>query len=410
MSYIFIDSKDEVEMVGLVEDGRLAEFYVEERSNQKTLGNIYRGRVDKVVKGMDAAFIDIGEEKDAYLHLKQALPKKLMYQNKAYNINEILKEGQDIIVQITKEASGTKGSKVSTHIELKGRYIVLTPYSKQVNISKKIHKKQEVNRLLEISKDIVKEDIGLIFRTASIDRENEKIAEEYNILFDIYKKLERERSFLPCPKLLYSEGDIGYQIIRDLYSEDIDEIKVNSEAYYNDLILMEENYPFKFSDKLILDKEFSISLDQDLSRDIKNSLNKKVNLKSGAYLVVDQLEALTVIDVNTGKFTGQSSLKDTVMKTNVEAAKEIAKQIRLRDIGGIIIVDFIDMTSKDDEDKLLSMFKSYLKRDRNKTNIVDITKLGLVELTRSKKRKSVISEYYSICPKCEGFGKIFIDF
>ena len=409
MNYIFIDSKDEIVKVGLVEDEELVEFYLEEKENKKTYGNIYRGRVERVVRGMDAAFVDIGQDKNAYLHLKQALPKDLMYKNKDYSIDEILKEGQDLIVQITKEAVASKGAKVTRHIEIKGRYIVLTPFSNKVNISKKIYEKDTIKRLKELSKDLIKDGIGLVYRTASKNVEIEKIIEEYNILFHIYKKMERERNFLPSPKLIYNEPDMAYQVIRDLYNQDIDLIKINNDSDYKDLIVMEENYPFKFSNKLELDKEFSLSLDQKLSKDIKDSLSRKVNLKSGAYLIIDQLEALTVIDVNTGKFTGSTSLKDTVAKTNIEAAKEIARQIRLRDIGGIIVVDFIDTRSKKDEDKLLGIFKSYLKRDRNKANIIDITKLGLVELTRSKKRKSIISNYYSTCSKCKGSGKIFID-
>lgn len=409
MNYIFIDSKDKVDMVGVVENDNLVEFYIEEKENKKTLGNIYRARVDTILKGMEAAFVDIGEEKNAYLYVKQALNKEQMYQKKDYNINQVLKEGQDIIVQVVKEASGTKGAKVTTHIELKGRYIVLTPYSKNISISKKIYKKEDTNRLKKISEEIIQDNVGFIFRTASKNTNKNKIKEEYNILLNIYNKIEREKNFLPCPKLIYSEPDIAYQIVRESYNENTQKIKVNNEKYYKKLMLMEENYPFKFSHKLELDKDFSVSLDRKLSRDINNAFNRKVELENGAYLIIDQLEALTVIDVNTGKFTGKSSLKDTILKTNIYAAEEIARQIRLRDIGGIIVVDFIDMRSKKDEEDLLLFFKRQLQKDRNKANIIDITKLGLVEMTRRKSRKSLTTKYYSICPKCNGIGKIFVD-
>ncbi len=408
MNYIFIDSKDKREMVGLVENDRLVEFYIEEKRNKKIFGNIYRARVDKVVSGIDAAFIDIGRERNAYLHVNQVRSGDMNSRAVKDKIGDLLKEGQEIIVQVTKEEVGEKGAKLTNHIELKGRYIVLTPYSKTISISKKIDKKER-DRLLSYSKEFVKDDIGFIIRTAAKGIEIEKIRDEYNILFERYKKIERERNFLPCPKLIYSEGDIGYQIIRDLFNEDIEKIKVNRESYYEDLLIMEESHPFKFSHKLVLDKDFSISLDQKLSREIRNSLIRKVELKSGAYLIVDQLEALSVIDVNSGKFTKTNSLRDTVIKTNIEAALEIARQIRLRDIGGIILVDFIDMKNKEDEDRLLAILKKELARDRNKTRLVDITGLGLVELVRRKRRKSSISKYYSICPKCEGLGKIFID-
>lgn len=410
MDYIFIDSKDQIEKVGLVVEDKLVEFYMDEGTDRKTLGNIYRGRVEKVIKGMDAAFVDIGEEKNSFLHLKQALPREKMHRNRKYKIDEILKEGQEVIVQIRKEASGNKGARVSTHIEIKGRYIVLTPYSKQINISKKIYKRSEIDRLKEIAKDIIVDDIGLILRTSAEDVEGKNIRDEYNILLEVYKKIEREKNFLPCPKLIYSEPDLGYQVIRDLYSEDIEKILVNDKNYYNYLITMEENYPFKFSHRLELDENFSIDRDQDLYDDIKRSLRRRVDLKSGAYLIIDQLEAFTIIDVNTGSFTGNHTLKDTVVKTNIEAAGEIARQIRLRDIGGIILIDFIDMRSKRDEVKLIAMFRSHIKRDKNKTDFIGLTKLGIAEVTRTKRRKSNISRYYSICSNCKGTGKIFIDF
>lgn len=230
------------------------------------------------------------------------------------------------------------------------------------------------------------------------------------MLLEIYRKIQREKNFLPCPKLIYSEPDLGYQVIRDLYNDSIERILVNDKSYYNYLLTMDETYPFKFASKLVLDEDFSIDRDQKLYKDIRTSLERRVDLKSGSYLIIDQLEAFTVIDVNTGSFTGARSLKDTVMQTNIEAAREIARQIRLRDIGGIILIDFIDMRSKRDETKLISMFKSYIKEDRNKTNFIDISKLGIAEITRSKRRKSNISRYYSICPECKGTGKIFIDF
>lgn len=409
MNYIFIDCKEKANLVGIVEDNSLVELYLEEKVVKKTLGNIYRARVDTVVKGMDAAFIDIGQDKNAYLHLNQSLAKDFAKQGEKTTIDKVLKEGQTIIVEITKEASGTKGAKVTTNIELKGRYLVLTPYSKQVYISKKIYKKTDLDRLKNLADEMIKEEIGLVFRTASMNVEKDKIREEYNILLEMYKQIERERNFLPCPKLIYSEPDIGYQIIRDLYNDDIDEIKTNCPDYHRELIIMEENSPFKFSDKLKLERDFSTDLDQRLNREIKNAFKRKIDLESGAYLIIDQLEALTVIDVNTGKFIGKSYREDTLVKTNLEAAEEIARQIRLRDIGGIIVIDFIDMKNKKDQDRLLEQLNKYLEKDRNKAKLVGITKLGLVELTRRKKRKSIKSNYYSICPQCQGVGKIFID-
>lgn len=409
MNYIFIDSKDTIDIIGVVEDDVLVELYMEEKVTKKTLDNIYRGRVETVVTGIDSAFIDIGQEKNAYLHVKQSLPKEYMYSTKDYKIDQVLSEGQDIIVQITKESENVKGAKVSTHIEIKGRYIILTPFSNKVNISKRIYGQDKLKSLKTLGLDIMENDIGLIFRTAARDVDKEIIKEEYVILSNIYDKIERERNFLPSPKLIYKEPDTGYQIIRDAYNEKTDKIIVNSKPYYDDLKLMEDNYPFKFSYKLDLDNNFSTSLNVELSKQIKEALNRKIFLKSGAYLVIDELEAFTAIDVNTGKFKGGSSLRNTALKTNLEASKEIARQIRLRDIGGIIIVDFIDMNTEADKRKLLNTFKEHLQNDRNNANIIDITKLGLVEITRRKTRTSIRSKYSSICPRCDGNGKIFID-
>lgn len=405
MSYIFIDSLDGVNRVGIVEDKRLIEFHLEEQ-DRKIVGNIYRGRVSNVLQGMEAAFVDIGEPKNAYLYVKEALPRELLYNGKRYKISEVIKSGQEVIVQVVKEPSGNKGAKVTTHIEIPGRYLVFTPFSNKINISRKIKDSVEIEKLKNIGKSIMKNDMGVIFRTASEGTEESLLKEEYDILYNIYAKIEKERNFLPCPKLIYKEPSLGYQIIRDSYNDTTEKIIVNSKEVYNNLILTEELYPFKFSDKIELNTNFSIAYDTGIQLDLKMALQRMVPLKSGGYIVIDETEALTAIDVNTGKFVGTSSLGETVVKTNIEAAEEIARQIRLRDIGGIIIVDFIDMKNKDDISTVLSIFKKHLKKDKIKTNIIDITKLGLVELTRKKIRRSLSSDFYKKCPTCEGRGNI----
>lgn len=405
MSYIFIDSLDGVNRVGIVEEKRLIEFHLEEQE-KKIVGNIYRGRVSNVLQGMEAAFVDIGESKNAYLYVKEALPRELLYNGKRYKISEVIKSGQEIIVQVVKEPSGNKGAKVTTHIEIPGRYLVFTPFSNKINISRKITDSVEIEKLKSIGKSIMKNDMGVIFRTASEGTEESLLKEEYDILYNIYAKIEKERNFLPCPKLIYKEPSLGYQIIRDSYNDTTEKIIVNNKEVYNNLILTEELYPFKFSDKIELNTKFSIAYDTGIQLDLKIALQRMVPLKSGGYIVIDETEALTAIDVNTGKFVGTSSLGETVVKTNIEAAEEIARQIRLRDIGGIIIIDFIDMRTKDDISTVLSILKKHLKKDKIKTNIIDITKLGLVELTRKKIRRSLSSDFYKKCPTCEGRGNI----
>lgn len=406
MMYIFIDSSKDLNRVGIVEDGRLVEFHLEKKGQKKHVGNIYRGRVVNVLQGMEAAFVNIGESKNAYLNVKDALPRELMYTNQKCNISDIVKSGEEIIVQVVKEPYGNKGAKVTTHIEIPGRFIVFTPFSNKINISKKITDIERINYLKEVGERIIRDDMGLIFRTASEYVDESILKEEYDILHDIYKKIQKEKNFLPCPKLIYKEPTLAYQIIRDNYNENTEKIIVNSKDVYNELIQMEEYFPFKFSDKLKLNPDFSIDYDTVIQKDIRIALEKKVPLKSGGYLVIDETEALTVIDVNTGKYTGISSLEDTILKTNLEAAEEIARQIRLRDIGGIIIIDFIDMRDDSHEDLVLNTLREYIKKDKIKVNIIDITKLGLVELTRKKIRRSLSSDFYKTCPTCNGRGNI----
>ncbi|NMB26882.1 MAG: Rne/Rng family ribonuclease [Tissierellia bacterium] len=406
MNYIFIDSKDDIEKVGIVEEGQLVEIYTNEEDNRKQAGNIYRGKVVNVLQGMEAAFVDIGKGKNAYLYVKDAMPKDLMYRNIEIKIDDIIKCGEDVIVQVLKESSGNKGPKVTTHITLPGRFLVLNPFSNKINISRKINDIEEIERLKEIGIEMQREDMGLIFRTKASGVEKELLLDEYNMLVNIYKKIEREKNFLPCPKLIYKEMDLAHQIVRDAFSDKIHKIIINDKDKYNSLLGFQDIISPNLNEKLFYDTDFDISFQENIQKGIQTALERKVALKSGGYIVIDETEALTAIDVNTGKFIGSKSLEDTVVKTNLEAAEEISKQIRLRDIGGIIIIDFIDMKAKDDIKLVLDKLEKGLSLDRNKANIIDITKLGLVELTRKKVRNSLGTNFIKKCPYCNGKGKI----
>ncbi len=406
VNYIFIDSKDDIEKVGIVEEGQLVEIYTNEEDNRKQAGNIYRGKVVNVLQGMEAAFVDIGKGKNAYLYVKDAMPKDLMYRNIEIKIDDIIKCGEDVIVQVLKESSGNKGPKVTTHITLPGRFLVLNPFSNKINISRKINDIEEIERLKEIGIEMQREDMGLIFRTKASGVEKELLLDEYNMLVNIYKKIEREKNFLPCPKLIYKEMDLAHQIVRDAFSDKIHKIIINDKDKYNSLLGFQDIISPNLNEKLFYDTDFDISFQENIQKGIQTALERKVALKSGGYIVIDETEALTAIDVNTGKFIGSKSLEDTVVKTNLEAAEEISKQIRLRDIGGIIIIDFIDMKAKDDIKLVLDKLEKGLSLDRNKANIIDITKLGLVELTRKKVRNSLGTNFIKKCPYCKGKGKI----
>ncbi|QQY80430.1 RNAse G [Keratinibaculum paraultunense] len=406
MNYIFIDSKGLEEKVGIIEEGRLVEYYIDKKKNEKCVGNIYRGRVINVLPGMEAAFVDIGEKKNAYLYVKDALPKDMIYKNSYVKIEKVIKKGQEVIVQVLKESSKNKGPKVTTHITLPGRYLVLTPYSSKINISRKIHDEEEIKRLLKIGMEIKKDDIGFIFRTQAEGIEKDKLFDEYTKLINLYSKLERERNFLPCPKLLYRDVDLGYKIVRDAFNDKIHKIIVNDKEKYDRLLDLQDMISSELKDKLFFQEDFTVEKQEYIMKNINLALERKVPLKSGGYIVIDETEALTAIDVNTGKYIGSKSLEDTIVKTNLEAAEEIARQIRLRDIGGIIIIDFIDMKNNQDVNAVVAELEKYLSFDRNKTNIVGMTKLGLVEMTRHKVRNSLGYNFIKICPYCYGKGKI----
>ncbi len=406
MNYIFIETNERFKTVGIVENDHLVEFYSEELQNEALLGNVYRGRVVNVLRGMDAVFVDIGEEKNAYLQLKDALSKDQMYTKEKYDLSEVVKGGTELLVQVIKEAVGTKGPKVTTHISIPGRYLVLTPYSNRINISKKINNHEEISRLRTIGNKIIEDEMGLIIRTNSEDVEESILEEEYFSLLKTYKRIEGERNFLPTPKLIYKDLNLEYQIIRNSFNSKDTKVISNNKEIYEDLLLLMGYYVDDFQDNIIYDPDFSMENNLTIQEDMKEAFDRKVTLPNGSYIVIDETEALTAIDVNTGKFVGAYSLGDTVLKTNLEAACEIARQIRLRDIGGIIIIDFIDMRDKSHISKVLKKLADEFEKDKNKPHIVEFTKLCLVEITRRKTRPTLDSKISSLCPTCGGRGRI----
>jgi ribonuclease G len=406
MNYIFIDSVDGVSKVGIVEENRLVEYYTQEENKGKLVGNIYRARIETVLQGMEAAFVDIGEGKNSYLYVKDALSREQIYSKEKYKINEVVKGGQEVIVQVIKESQDTKGPKVTARISIPGRYLVLTPFSKKINVSRKIVGFKAVSRLKILGEKIVKDNMGVIFRTMAEEVDEALLIDEYNLLWDIYNRIERERNFLPCPKLLYRELDLVYQIVRDSFNDKNHIIIVNNKDIYEKLLLLEDYFSYNLGEKITFDKNFSMESDTNLLNDLNQAMERRVTLRSGGHIVIDETEALTAIDVNTGKYVGSYSLEETISITNIEAAEEILRQIRLRDIGGIIIVDFIDMKSEKDISKVLGMLHHNLNKDRNKPNVIGITKLGLVEITRKRIRQTLELRTSIVCPNCKGSGRV----
>lgn len=406
MDYIYIDVDYEKTSVAIMEEGELVEYFVEREDEKKILGNIYRARVENVLEGMQAAFVNIGQGKNAYLSLTDALSEEEKFSGQKYSIEDILKTGDEIIVQVIKEALGDKGAKITSNLELKGRYIVLTPYKKGINISRKIKNNREIDRLEKIGESLEKDKVGLIFRTAAKGIQEKIILEEYKRLLKIYEKVEGERNFLPTPKLLFSEMSLAYKIIRDNFKEKTYRVLVNEENIYEELLELGKDLNIDIEENLELDVNFQFKYNTPIQEGLKKALSKTLKLESGGSIVIEDTEAMTVIDVNTHKYVGGRSLGETVLKTNIEAAKEIGKQLRLRNIGGIVIIDFIDMKSDEDIKKLMDSLERVFSKDKNQAYIVGITSLGLVEVTRKRERKDLASDLLVKCPTCEGIGRV----
>lgn len=369
MNKIYIEEENNIKKIAILEDDILVEYYSEEE-RRSLVGNIYRARVQKVLRGMKGAFVNIGEGKNGYLQLE--------------SIEDHLKEGQDILVQVQKDEKGDKGPKLTMDLSIPGRYLVLTPFSPKISISKKISKKHQVKRLREIFSQIKIENYGVVLRTNAVEANSSLLRAEYERLIAIYKKIEEQRNFLPIPKLVYKDLDTSHKIIRDLSSKNDYQIIVNRDKTYKDIVLIEDYFEYKIGDRISLNKTLKVDDLPQVRLGLKSALAREVKLKSGAYLVIDKTEALTVIDVNSGKNVGDFSYEDTIKKINLEATYEIARQIRLRNISGIIIIDFIDMKDQEDLSLVLENLGSLFKLDRNSGNIIDVTKLNLVEITRKK--------------------------
>lgn len=403
--------------VGILEDKELAEIHIERTNNQGLVGNIYRGKVSSVLPGMQAAFIDIGYEKNAFLYVGDAIPQKEysddeieVYRDYAeYNISDILKVGQEITVQVIKEPIGTKGPRVSTHITLPGRNLVLLPNADYIGISRRIESDGERQKLKKIAEKLKPENMGLIVRTVSEGKQESDFVEDVSFLTRLWAKINQAETSGPVPRCIHKDINLIYRSVRDLFTWNIDKFIINDEKeYFKVLELVEMISPVLKNRVELFQKDYEIFDYYQIETKIDRALSRKVWLKCGGYIIIDKTEALTVVDVNTGKFVGDNSLEETVLKTNIEATKEIAKQLRLRDIGGIVIIDFIDMNDGEHQQMVLDSLKQSLKSDRTKTIVLGMTALGLVEMTRKKIRQELATVMKCDCSHCEGTGKINI--
>ena len=391
MKKIIVECLISSQKTAILEDDKLIELLIEDNKNSKKVSNIYRGIVKKVIPGIQACFVDVGFEKLAYLQL-----------DKDSNI----KAGQDILVQVNKEAVGTKGAKLNTEISLAGRYLDYIPTNDRITLSNKILDEKERCRLKKIAKSVSKDSEGLIIRTEAVGCTKEELEQDIKALKEKYEEILKEYRLGIGPKLLYKELDFSSKYIKENVNDETEKIITNDIAKYEELKKILESIKIEYKDKLILEENKDIFDLYRVENQIDKALNKKVWLKSGGYLIIDKTEALTVIDVNTGKFTGNLKLEETVYKTNIEAAIEVCRQLKLRDIGGIVIIDFLDMHKATYKKEVINILNEELKKDKRKTEVLGMTRLGLVELTRRRERDSIDKYYLSDCETCEGNSKV----
>lgn len=421
---------DEVR-VGLLEDGQLVEFYVERKKESSLVGNIYKGKVVKILPGMQSAFIDVGLEKAAFLYVDDIKNETEDFSNfieesqgssqidfssmeiparKArpdVTISDLIEEGQDIIVQITKDPISTKGARCSTYITIPGRYLVLMPTINHIGISRRISEETERVRLKEIIDEIIPDGYGLIIRTASENAGILEFKHDLEFLLMLWQNIQKKKDAAVAPSLLYSDLDLIHRSARDLLSHNVERLIIDSFNEYKHIC----DYAKDFFPELLSRIEFYKDPEPifdvfGVEIDVSKGLDRKIWLKSGGNIIIDQTEAMSIIDINTGKYVGKEDLEDTILKTNLEAVKEIAYQIRLRNLGGIIIIDFIDMERTENKERIYNAFLEAMKKDRAKNTILNITELGLIQMTRKRIRESLGRTLCDVCPCCEGKGCI----
>lgn len=384
MLELIVNKNQDVETIALVENGKMLEHYISTEAERKRRleGNIYIAQVGDIINGMQAAFIDYGEKKKGFIHLKDILPKVDETKQKVDNtidISKVVKPNQKIMIQIKKDSDFTKGARVSTHISLPGKYIVLMPNTDFITISQKIASEDVKKELKKFIKTNLPEGYGAIIRTSCEKAQFDEIKSDIDVLLERWKKIQTKyKQVKTVPKLIWESEGIIEKIITDLSSKNLENIVTNDKEIYDKL---SNNYS-KSNIKIVYEEKANLLEKYDLEKQIEKLQDRKVWLNCGGFITIDKTEALTAIDVNTGKFTGKKDLESTIFKVNKEATIEIAKQIRLRDIGGIIIIDYIDMTNKEDKEKIEELLKETFKSDRAKTQVEGFTKLNLMELTR----------------------------
>lgn len=397
--------------VGLIENNQLVEFYVERPSEKGLVGNIYKAKVVRVVPGISSAFLDLGLTRTAFLFGEDIMPSAEIEWDKEgiffTNLHEILREGQEILVQVIKEPIGNKGARVSTNLTLPGHYLVYLPFVNHIGISRKIKNEEERKRLKNLLEKLKPPNTGWIIRTAAVEAEEEDLKTEIEFLLCLWKEIKEKAEKVKAPALIYEELNIALRAIRDLFNKEISAIVVDNKDFYEEIkSFLNKFFPHLVPYVQLFEGKEDIFTAHGIQIDVKKILSKKIWLKSGGFIVIEPCEAFTAIDVNTGRYTGSKELEDTVFKINLEAAEEIAYQLRLRNIGGLIIIDFIDMEDPEHQELVLQTLKEALKKDKAKHGFLPITPFGILQMTRERKRESLYQIFYETCPYCQGEGKI----
>jgi len=449
---ILISGSPRETRVAILEDDRLVELLVDRPDSRRSVGDIYVGKVEAVLPGIQAAFVDIGAEKSAFLHASdliesdededpddrepddadengngngdgnggggapaatQAVANRRRpsgsRRRPAPNIADELKRGQTKLVQVIKEAIGTKGPRVTAQVSLAGRFLVYMPFASKVGVSRKIEARDQRAKLRDmVSKLVPADQGGWIIRTVADDLTEASCKREIDHLLGLWKKIKRKASSGRAPQLVQRETSLTRGIVRDLLSDKVDLLLVDSKLLYNEIEQYLKQIDPELLPKVKLHRDEAPMFDAyDIEAEIRNLFKQRVDLPTGGYLIIQPTEALISIDVNTGRYTGKRDPESTILRTNIEAAREVARQIRLRDIGGIIVVDFIDMETKSNRDKVLQELRTHLGRDRARTRAFAVSELGLVEMTRQRVRPSLWQSMTTECPTCTGTGRVF---
>ena len=420
---IVINATKHESRIAVLDDSQMVELSVERTRHRTIVGNIYKGRVTKVLPGMQSAFVDLGLERDAFLYVSDVIEDLEEYESETpdelhlddvpshrpeASIADLLREGQEIVVQVSKDTIAGKGARITSHITLPGRFLVYMPTVSHIGVSRRIEDEAERARLKDILERIRPAGLGgFIVRTAGEQRNEDDFIADLKYLTDLWDQIKRRAEKSSAPSVIHHDLDLVLRTIRDVLSPEFKTVWVDSVEQYQRIVeFLDHIQPNLVSRVRLYRREEPVFDEFGIEGEIAKALKSKVWLKSGGYIVINQTEALVAIDVNTGKYVGKKNLEETVFKTNLEAAKEIVRQIRLRDLGGIIVLDFIDMEEPQNRARLFEALENEIKKDRSKTKILQISEFGLIEMTRKRVRQSLERSLTQACPYCGGSGRI----